>query len=369
MSFDENALLERLDGLFEADKFAEIEEEIRKISRGELTLELRFRLVSALNNQKKLAEAIEELKEIEPLCETPSEIARFMYNTGYTHYMNDCEMTASHCFKDALAADPDDTAGLDLANIIEECDGFISRDLTELKGFGRAAVEAIHARFSEVKEKDRTELSEPDFTLYLGYLAGIRVPPGLEKPLLFDDPIKKYSEEEKPVVRDFLRNFFGITDTESFRNFYYRDMSYNLFRMAGDVLSYLDGTPNFSVSELTKEGKEMFDDCAEYLNAVRECMTKSTVLAWDISEKIGIARHCYACDILSDSDFFGCMSALMNAAKENFVSFEEYMISLVMGCGFFMFISENCSIKSAIGFMNTTLPMILSSPLAEIKWG
>lgn len=369
MNFDENALLERLDELFEADGFGEIEEEIRKISRDELTLELRFRLVSALNNQKKLAEAIEELKEIEPLCKTPAETARFMYNTGYVHYLNDCEMTASHCFKDALAADPEDTADLDLKNVIEECDGYISRDLTELKGFGRAAVEAIHARCAEVEEKDRTELSEPDFTLYLGFLAGIRVPIGLEKPLLFDDPVKKYSDEEKPVVKGFLRDYFGITDVESFRNFYYNDMKYNTFRLVGDALSYLDGKPNFSVSELPKEGKEMLDDCAEYLNAVRECMTQSTVLAWDISEKIGVARHCYACDILSDSDFFGCMSALMNAAKENFVSFEEYMISLIMGCGFFMFISENCSIKSAVGFMNTTLPMLLNSPLAEIKWG
>lgn len=369
MNFDENALLERLDELFEADGFGEIEEEIRKISRDELTLELRFRLVSALNNQKKLAESIEELKEIEPLCKTPAETARFMYNTGYVHYLNDCEMTASHCFKDALAADPEDTADLDLKNVIEECDGYISRDLTELKGFGRAAVEAIHARCAEVEEKDRTELSEPDFTLYLGFLAGIRVPIGLEKPLLFDDPVKKYSDEEKPVVKGFLRDYFGITDVESFRNFYYNDMKYNTFRLVGDALSYLDGKPNFSVSELPKEGKEMLDDCAEYLNAVRECMTQSTVLAWDISEKIGVARHCYACDILSDSDFFGCMSALMNAAKENFVSFEEYMISLIMGCGFFMFISENCSIKSAVGFMNTTLPMLLNSPLAEIKWG
>lgn len=369
MNFDENALLERLDELFEADGFGEIEEEIRKISRDELTLELRFRLVSALNNQKKLAEAIEELKEIEPLCKTPAETARFMYNTGYVHYLNDCEMTASHCFKDALAADPEDTADLDLKNVIEECDGYISRDLTELKGFGRAAVEAIHARCAEVEEKDRTELSEPDFTLYLGFLAGIRVPIGLEKPLLFDDPVKKYSDEEKPIVKGFLRDYFGITDVENFRNFYYNDMKYNTFRLVGDALSYLDGKPNFSVSELPKEGKEMLDDCAEYLNAVRECMTQSTVLAWDISEKIGVARHCYACDILSDSDFFGCMSALMNAAKENFVSFEEYMISLIMGCGFFMFISENCSIKSAVGFMNTTLPMLLNSPLAEIKWG
>ena len=369
MNFDENALLERLDELFEADGFGEIEEEIRKISRDELTLELRFRLVSALNNQKKLAESIEELKEIEPLCKTPAETARFMYNTGYVHYLNDCEMTASHCFKDALAADPEDTADLDLKNVIEECDGYISRDLTELKGFGRAAVEAIHARCAEVEEKDRTELSEPDFTLYLGFLAGIRVPIGLEKPLLFDDPVKKYSDEEKPIVKGFLRDYFGITDVESFRNFYYNDMKYNTFRLVGDALSYLDGKPNFSVSELPKEGKEMLDDCAEYLNAVRECMTQSTVLAWDISEKIGVARHCYACDILSDSDFFGCMSALMNAAKENFVSFEEYMISLIMGCGFFMFISENCSIKSAVGFMNTTLPMLLNSPLAEIKWG
>ena len=62
MSFDEKTLLERLDKLFDEDKFAEIEREIVTLPREELSLELRFRLVSALNNQKKLAEAMNELR-------------------------------------------------------------------------------------------------------------------------------------------------------------------------------------------------------------------------------------------------------------------------------------------------------------------
>ena len=369
MSFDENALLNRLDELFDEDGFAEIEREIRKLPREELSLELRFRLVSALNNQKKLEESIVELKEIEPLCSTPAEKSRFWYSTGYVHYVNDCEMAASHCFKKALEIDPDDSAELDLKDIIEECDGYIYRDLMELKGFGRAAVEAIHARCEEVAEKDRTELSEPEFTVYLGFLSGIRVPVGLEKPLLFDDVMKKVSDEEKPILRDFLQKYFGISDADGFKRLYHEDMRYNLYGMAGDVLAYLDGKPRFPIPELAGTGREFFDDCSEYLNAIRECMTEPNVLGWDISEKVGMARLCYACDLLSDSDFIGCMSALAQAARDKFASFEEYMISLIMGCGFFMFIDGNCSIKSAISFMNTILPMLLSSPLARLKWG
>ena len=56
MSYDENALLKQLDELFDEDRFAEIEGKIRQLPREELSLELRFRLVSALNNQKKLEE-------------------------------------------------------------------------------------------------------------------------------------------------------------------------------------------------------------------------------------------------------------------------------------------------------------------------
>ncbi|MGN0640181.1 MAG: DUF1266 domain-containing protein [Oscillospiraceae bacterium] len=369
MSFDEKSLLTRLDELFDEDKFAEIEREIRKLPREELSLELRFRLVSALNNRKKFEESMSELKEIEPLCKTPAEKARFWYNTGYAHYVNDHEMAASHCFKRAQELDPEDSAGLDLKSIIEECDGYIYRDLMELKGFGRAAVEAIHARCEEVAEKDREELSEPEFTIYLGYLPGIRVPIGLEKPLLFDDVVKKYSDDEKPIAKDFLQKYFGITDTDGFKKFYHEDMKYNLYGMAGDVLAYLDGKPRFPVSELTGTGRELFDDCSEYLNAIRECMTEPNVLGWDISEKVGMARQCYACDILSNSDFFGCMTALAQVSRERFASFEEFMISLTMGCGFFMFLDDNCSIKSAINFMNTMLPMLLRSPLAQFKWG
>lgn len=369
MNYDEKALLKQLDKLYDEDSFAEIEEEIRKLPKSELSLELRFRLISALNNQRKLEEALAELKETEPLCLTDAEKARFWYNTGYAHYMNDHEMTASHCFKRALELDPEDKAGLDLNAIVEECDGYISRDLMELKGFCRAAVEAIHARCGEVAEKDREELSEPEFTIFLGYLSGIRKPIGLEKPLLFDDVVKKVSDEEKPVLRDFLEKFFGITDAESFKKFYHEDMKYNLYGMAGDVLAYLDGKPRFPITELNREGREFFEDCTEYLNAIRECMTEPNVLGWDISEKIGTARLCYACDLLSNSDFFGCMTALTQAARDKFVSFEEFMISLAMGCGFFMFLDDNSSIKSATNFMNTILPMLLSSPLAQFKWG
>ena len=61
MSFDEKSLLKQLDKLFDEDKFAEIEQEIRKLPRNELSTELRFRLISALNNQKKLVEALAEV--------------------------------------------------------------------------------------------------------------------------------------------------------------------------------------------------------------------------------------------------------------------------------------------------------------------
>ena len=54
MNYDEKALLKQLDKLYDEDSFAEIEEEIRKLPKAELSLELRFRLISALNNQRKL---------------------------------------------------------------------------------------------------------------------------------------------------------------------------------------------------------------------------------------------------------------------------------------------------------------------------
>ncbi len=368
MSYNENKLLKQLDKLFDEEKYAEITEEIRKIPRDEWSLELRFRLVSALNNMKALNEALAELHEIEPLCTDPADKARFWYNTGYVHYMNECEMVASHCFKTALEIDPEDTNGLDLKGIIEECDGFISRDLMELKGLGRAAVEAIHTFCGQVAEKDRKELGEPEFTMYLGYIPGIRKVTGVDKPLLFDDVEAKYSDEEKPIVRDFLKRFFGISDLESFRKFYFEDMHYNLYGLGSDVMAYLDGKPKFPISELNQTGKEMFEDCAEYLNAIRECVTQNTFSGWDIAEKIGIARHCYACDVLAPEDYIGCMKALMEYAKENFASFEEFMISYIMGCGFYMFLTGNCSIKQATGFMNMIMPMLLQSPLNTIKW-
>lgn len=369
MSFDENAFFERLDLLFERNNFGEIEKMIRNLSEDELNIELRFRLISALNNQKKFDEAIKELREIEPLCTTPAENARFWYSVGFAHYMNDCELTAQHCFEQALVVDPDDTAGLDVKSILEECRDYIKQDLEDLNAFGKTAVEAVHEYFAKVDEKDKKTLSDTEFTLYLGYSGGVRVPPTVERPLYFDDPVMKYSEEEKPAVRDFLRNFFGISDIVSFKNFYVNDLKYNSFRIASDALAYSDKNPNFPFSQLTQDIEEMFGNCAQFLNAVREYLPKMNVLAWDISEKIGAARLAFSCDVIPDSDYFGCMGALLSAARENFTSFEEYVISMVFGSGFFMLLAENFNIKSAIEFMENQLILLTNSPLSEIKWG
>lgn len=369
MAIDENALFERLDLLFERNNFAEIERLIREISQDELTTELRFRLVSALNNQKKFPEAIKELRALEPLCTTTAENARFWYSAGFAHYMNDCELTALHCFEQAAVVDPEDTAGLDIKGIIEECRGYINQDLADLNAFGKTASEAVRECFAKVDEKDRKALSDTEFTLYLGYLSGIRVPPPVQDALNFDDPLKKYSEEEKSGVKMFLRNYYGISDLASFKNFYVNDLKYNGYRVASDALAYSDKNPNFPFSQLTQEIEEMFGNCALFLNAVRDYLPKTTVLAWDISEKIGAARLAFSCDVIPDGDYFGCMGALLNAAKESFSSFEEYVKSLIFGGGFFMFLAENFNIKSSIAFMENLLTMLVNSPLSEIKWG
>lgn len=363
---DNDKIYEKLDALYDEDKFDEIIEEIAKIPRKQWSNKLWFRLIGAYSSSGKFGEATQELQGIFPHCQTREDKARYWYQLGYICYKTDHEFAAKHLYEKGLAADPDDSLGLKAE--IEECNAYISEDLLKLADISFRATETIKKHCGSANGKIKYRVSEEEFTLRLGYLSAIRHIPGTQYGLGFDDYLKKFPENEKPIVRDFLKRNFRITNKKSLLEICNNTMSYNLARVLQNICSYIVGNPDFDASALNDNGKEFFNDAAEYFKYELKFLPEGGVAAWDICEKIGFARNCYACDILSESEYREIMNEQTAYAKKFFSSFEEYLTSLVLGAGMFMFVEDNRSVKSAIEFIDRVMPLVLEGDVPDVLW-
>lgn len=323
-----------------------------------------FRLISAYNNMKEFDKAREELDKIEPFCDDPADRSRFHYMHGYIHYSKDREYLAIQEYRRGLDADPNNSIGLNLQDSIEDCRGYITQNLAKLHSLSERIYNDIRERCR--KKPDKTKLSEGEFTLCLGFLPALRVIPGHEHAIGFNY-FKKYLGEEKQAALDWLRTDFGITDRDSLLDVYQNDLRCNINNWAEDVRTYLAGNPRFNMDELNEEGRYAFDCHAEFIGAFNEFLPEAGVLAWDISEKMGLVRWAYACDLIPNTDFSKCMLYLHDFAREKFASVEEYILSLAFGAAVFVFKVEGLNIVHAIDFLARTAPL-LKTELPDIEW-
>lgn len=372
-TFDENGkildtdkLYKKLDKWHDDDKYEEIINTVTAIPREQWSVKLHFRLISALNNLKRFDEAVQELVNIEPGCKTPAEKAKFFYMNGYISYMEDREMMALSYYKKGLAVDPENTSGLDLDEEVRECEESISKDLNKLAGLSEKIYNDIKKTCSENPENKKADISEEEFTMYLGYLSAIRKLQGMERGMGFKNYFTKYEGEQKEAAIKTL-SMFGITDRASMINFYQKELGCNLNGMYCEIPQFLEGKTE-TFDQLNEKGKEAFLNAAEFFKSFIKYLPKAGILAWDLNEKVGILRLAYSCDILSNSDYCAAMLYISDEARKNFSSFEEYMLSLAFGSGVWEFHFSNWNISSAIKLMVRFMPLLLGGDLPYIKW-
>lgn len=362
----DSGLFKQLDEWHEKDEYTKIAEAVLAVPLENRSNKLWFRLISAYNNMGEFGKAREELEKLAPLCDNPADLSRLHYMHGYIYYREDREYLAIDEYKRGLEADPDNSIGLNLQNEIEDCRGYITKNLAKLHSLSERVYNDIKERCRE--KPDKTELSDEDFTLYLGFLPALRVIPGHENSIGFGY-FRKYEGAEKQAALDWLNRGLGITDRDSLLDFYQNAPHCNINAMAEDVRAYLAGTPknDFRIDELNKEERYIFECYAEFIGTFNEYLPEAGVLAWDISEKVGIVRWAYACDLIPNTDFCKSMLYLHDLAREKFASFEEYILSLAFGAALFMFKIERLHIIHAIDFLARTAPL-LKMELPDLEW-
>lgn len=365
---DDDRLYEQLDKWHDADEYDSIVSAVLEIPREQWSNKLWFRLISAYNNLKQFDKAQEELDMISPRCKEPVDLARLHYMRGYIFDVNRKELMALHCYEDGLEADPDNISGLDLEKEIADCRGYIEKDLKKLRELSEKVTKDIKKRYAQMPYSAKYELSDEEFTMQLGFLPAIRRIPGHEHALGFKEYFKKYEGEQLEQAKEWFRNLFGVTGRESFIEMFQNGRDCNIAHFGRDILANLNGNPIFEASELNKSGRRLFDDTTLYIKAFAEFLPKAGVAAWDMSEKIGYARHAYAVGYLSDYDYSSCLNSITDAAKECFSSAEEYMLSLAFGSALYMFMVDSRSISSGEDFLLKSVAFMLQGDLADIRW-
>ncbi len=364
---DTDKLYTKLDEWHDKRSYEDIINAITDIPRERWSVKLQFRLISAYNNLKRFDEARRELDNIAPDCHTPAQKARYFYMNGYICYIEDKEMMALSFYKKGLSVDPENTSGLDLDEEVRKCEEYIRKELNKLAELSEKMYNDIKKACSEKDESEKADITEEEFTMYLGYLSAIRKLPGTEHGMGFKNYFTKYDGEQKEGALKAL-SLFGITDRESMLNFYQKDRSCNLFGMYCDIPPYLEGKPRFDISELNEAGKEAFLNSAEFFKPFNRYLPSAGILAWDLCEKVGFLRLAYSCDIITNSDYCSGMLYISDGARKFFSSFEEYMLSLAFGCGVWEFHFGDWNISGAMRYMKNMMPFLLNGDLPNIKW-
>ena len=363
---DGDAIFERLDEQLDNEEYDAVISRILSIPKKKWSNKLRYKLICAYSDKRDFDSAEEALDEYEPLCESSADKARCRYMRGYVCFMTDKELMAREHYNAALKLDPDYAKSIDLEAEIAECNNLIKNDLTALRAaFARAGKEIRERCAKNPKKRD---ITEEQFQMRLGFFPGIRRIPGFEHPIGFETYFRKYDGEEKESALRWFRDFYGITDTESFFNHVQTDVGCNMTRMGMDVLAYLNGKPNFDVADLNETGKFAFGSCVEFVRQFADVIPKAGVLAWDIGEKIGFARHAFYAGIIGNTDYCKGMITLGDAAIANFSSWEEYMRSLLCGAAMYAFNMGTWSISEAVTFTKNMLNFLVSSDLADVEW-
>lgn len=363
---DSDELFDKIDELLDNEEYDAAVKQMLSIPREKWSNKLRFRLINAYSNQKEFAKAEKELEETARLCVTPNDVARCYYSRGYLCEMSGKEIRARELYKSAAQTDPEYAKEIDLEEDIEDCGELIAENLAKLHELCGKVNDEIKERCA--KNSKKRNISDEGFQMRLGFFPGIRKLPGFERPMGFEDYFAEYEGKDKLNCLKWFETFYGITDEESFFRHIQTDPGLNLERMIYDVAAYKVGKPNFDVKDLNEAGKVAFESAVMFTSAFFEYLPKAGVLAWDIGEKIGLARHAHRCGIISNSEYCKGMITLSDSAKKSFAGWEEYMRSLIFGAVLYIFSIDEWSISSASQFLSNMAPMLINSDLPDVVW-
>lgn len=362
---DSDAIFDKIDEQLDNDEYDAVVSKILAIPRKKWSNKLRFKLICAYNNRRDFEKSDAELDEIAPLCETDEDKARYQYMRGYICYMTDREIMARAHYGNALKIAPEYARSIELEDEIAECSELIEKDFSAMRAMFAKMLGDLTTR---CEKPDKASITDEQFQLRLGFFPSIRKIPGFEHSIGLENYFMKYDDGDKQMCLRWFERFYGITNEETFFDFIQNDFGSNVSRMANDVIAYLVGKPNFDTAQLNDAGRLSFDSCVEFVKSFGNFIPKAGVLAWDLGEKIGFARHAYYAGIIGNFDYCKGLLTLSDTAAANFSSWNEYMRSLLCGAALYMFNIDGFSVSGAMEFTKNMYKFLMNSDLPDVEW-
>lgn len=357
---DDDPIYEKLDEWHENDEYDNILEAIYAIPREMWSNKLWFRVISALNNKKEFDKSREELDKILERCEAPLDKGSAYYMLGYIYFMQDKEIKALDCYRCAMKEDPEK----DLQSECEECQKYIDEGFSKLDEEINDIVKLIDSYLNDVPKKDKIKPTENEFAITIGLVPSLRT--FINRCIGIDDIFEKYDEDEKKVVREWFLKKCNVKDIKTLTAAYNSQLSTN--GKYKDIVAYISGKPNFDINDFDSDTRLVWDSCMRFCEKMINKTPDGGLIAWDISEKMGILRHAYACDIITDSEYILAVMELTDEIKKEYSSWKEYLTGYIFGAGMFMFFSNELNISQTVEFMCNITTIILSSAISQYKW-
>lgn len=323
---DNDPIFEQLEQWHNEDEYQKILDKIEEIPEEERSNKLMFLKISALNNLKRFDEAKKELSLFSQKCTEPYEFARLFYMLGYIYDNTNCEMKAVECYRNTKSLDPDFEGIQDLLDGSMKC---VNRDL-------EAAGNAFAKLFPDVsdaieKAEAPLKLDAEDALPYIALVEASFITSRLGIKLPLDKMFFKCDEADKPRVKAFLEQVYGIRDIESLRQWYGNNRhAYQFARMTAAMKENKKlPTKGLKIAE-----RVCYDATNLIISYMKDLLPEAGIAAWDYSTVLALTRLAYSCDILTNTEFGETFIFFSDECKKNFSSWEEFTRSTVIG-GFY----------------------------------
>lgn len=350
---DDDKLYELLDQWHEDDEYDNILEKIFEIPREQWSNKLWFRVISAYNNKNEFDNANAELSQLRPNCVSAEDVAKWYYMSAYIFYVRDQDVLAKWYLEKSLEYNPQYDGSLEL---LEEVQEYIDESVKKLELVLRLAEENIERYQKEILEKQELKKCEGgEFAAMLSFPACFGVAPGIPECMGLDFFYKCPTEDNKKETREYLRNRFGITDTESTMQAISR---YNCGTEYMDFVSFWNNTPSFDIAQLNEAGLSAFESAKFFGENIRNSLGESGIFAEDINEMMMILRMAYACDILSNTDYCRTALELEDWAREYYHSWKEYVMAAFCGSAYAVYRESCMNLRDTVKFMTKQLALL-----------
>ena len=217
--------------------------------------------------------------------------------------------------------------------------------------------EVMTTRMLEHVEEPREIIDEEAFCTILAGIPSFRVLPGVPEHMGFEGIYHCATEEQADELKAYLKDVLDITDIDSLIR-----QSHEFFHFFNEYFDFAnewDGHPNFSLDELDADGVAAYTASRDFSVQLRDLVGPQGYLAWDIGERIMLARAACACNIISEDDFRQFIADQGRIANDIFDNFVDYAVSALTGAVYFMFVTTGRTEDDGLlGFLDINLKIV-----------